>query len=253
MALPRYSLSFLAVTLLAVSNAAASGRSTLDEDAASRDCRLTLKARQAFQQDAALARLALGITIQSGSAVIWGTAPSAETIRRAEERLRTVPGITRVRSEVQVLAPTDPLAEFLTRPPAPTPVSPPMLSSAFQGPATLTSRWADGAVELPFDAPLPKAEAPRVTLMAPQLLPGTPTNPRTASKPPAESLPAQVEQLQRSDPRFRGIQVEVTGGVVRLRGTVARAEDGMELAAKISRLPGVERVSLREVRSTDDR
>jgi hypothetical protein len=42
--------------------------------------------------------------------------------------------------------------------------------------------------------------------------------------------------------RFRLIRIDVQDGMVRLRGTGARAEDMMLLAGAVSRLPGVKRV-----------
>jgi hypothetical protein len=151
-------------------------------------------------------------------------------------------GILRVRGEFQVLPPDDPLATFLARPPTPLPVPLPAVPEALTAPATLTSRWADGAAELTVKPPA------GVALLPPLALPGP-----TGRMETAEHLQSVVEQLRGSDPRFHDVQADVIGGTVRLRGVVARAEDGMELAAKIARLPGVERVILREVRSTDSR
>lgn len=223
-----------------------------DEEAASRDCHATLRARQAIHQDTVLAPLALGVSIRAGNATVWGAVPDDAAARRAVECVRQVPGVLRVRGELQVLPPTDPLAEFLSRPPAPNPVLPPILPEALKAPAQLTSRWVDGAAELFIAPPAAKPDG-AVALLPPVTVSAPPAARDAMATAGPEVLTAAVERLRGSDPRFRGVHVQVIGGVVRLQGMVPRAEDGMELANKIARLPGVERVSLREVRSSLDR
>jgi hypothetical protein len=52
-------------------------------------------------------------------------------------------------------------------------------------------------------------------------------------------LAEQIEQLRRRERRFQSIRVELRGGWVMLRGSVARGEDAWEFAALVRRLPGV--------------
>jgi hypothetical protein len=51
-----------------------------------------------------------------------------------------------------------------------------------------------------------------------------------------------VERVRQSDPRFHGIQVEVRGPTLLLRGPGVPGENIMALAQALSVLPGVERV-----------
>jgi hypothetical protein len=199
--------------------------------AAERDWLLTCRARQALTKDVLLAELNLGVSIHNGSVLVWGFVPSPELRQRAEKHLRALPGVTQVCSELQVLPPDDFLADVLNREPPLFPAPLVRLPEALQMPAQLTSRWADGAVLLPDQT----EKSPDVLLMPPLLAP-TPEVP--------ENLTAAVEQLRNSEPRYRGLQTEVIGRRVRVSGQAARPEDVMALAQKISRLPGVERVSV---------
>jgi hypothetical protein len=61
-----------------------------------------------------------------------------------------------------------------------------------------------------------------------------------------------VTRIQREDPRFRRLRAEVRGNVVRLTGESSHWADVHELARRIARLPGVERVMLGEIRQVGD-
>jgi hypothetical protein len=85
-----------------------------------------------------------------------------------------------------------------------------------------------------------------VSLLAPVL-----DGPQTAGPPAAAGLLASaVERVRRSDPRFRGIRVEVRGATVLLSGPDVPGENVMALAQALSVLPGVERVRLQNSSST---
>jgi hypothetical protein len=77
--------------------------------------------------------------------------------------------------------------------------------------------------------------------------------PTRGSAETAAGLIHAIERLRQSDARFRAVQTEAQGGVVRLRGVVQRWDDLFELAQAIARLPGVERVVLLDVRTPTDR
>lgn len=205
-----------------------------------RNGRLICQARRALSRDDTLGSLNLGVSAREGEVVVWGFVLSPVAAELAVEKLRRLPGVVRVRSELQVLSPNDPLADCLNGPIG-APATPlPTLPATLAAPARLTSRWTDGAT--PLDAtPGPEA-APAGTTVMPTL-----TAPQ-AAPPVADTVLAAIERLQKSEARYRGIRVEVEAGVVRLSGVVARAEDGMELAQAVSRLPGVQRVSIRDVK-----
>src|SRR5262245_45625361 len=68
----------------------------------SRDVVHTLLARHALLQDPRLAPYNLGIKLHNREVVIWGTVPSAELAKRAEDLVRAVPEFVHVRSEVRI-------------------------------------------------------------------------------------------------------------------------------------------------------
>jgi BON domain len=208
------------------------------EDGGLRDCVATARARQTLVQDSALAPLNLGVSVRSGAATLWGQVPSAGLGRRAEDKIRKVAGIHEVHSELRVVATEDPAAEFLRSAIAATqrPVLESFVSSRPAPSAYLTRRW----VEEP--APPPVA-GPGIVLLSPV----------TGSQPPVrpgrEDLAETVERLLRAEPRFSRLSADVQGGVVRLAGTVGRDGDAMEFAQSLSRIPGVQRVVIGDVRT----
>ena len=62
------------------------------------------------------------------------------------------------------------------------------------------------------------------------------------SVPSRPLLVENLEQLRRSNERYRSIRLEVQGGVVRLWGNAACSEDVFIFAERASHVPGVERV-----------
>jgi osmotically-inducible protein OsmY len=227
------------------------------------DVQLTLQARKALQQDEKLANLNLGVTVRDRVATLWGAARSADLARRAVERLRQVPGLTEVRSEMKAEAAEDALLESFAQLARPRPAAEPPAPPASPGPAALTSQasdpsWKprvspDGEVE----APPPEGGAPGL-ILPPVALPRPPLG--GASEPPAvllppapratsENLTRAIDALRRGDERFRRVRSEVRDGVVHLGGTVYRWEDLFEMARAVARLPGVQRVILEDVRT----
>jgi len=203
------------------------------ENPALRDARLVSRARKALHDDPILSALNLGVSVRSSVATLWGTVPTPNLRSKAETIVRKVPGILDVHNELQVEAVDEPLTEFLriNRP------SPPLAADWNRPPAWLARRWTD-AETTPHPAP---AAPPLVALMPPLAV---------GAAVPAEALALAVERVRQSDWRFLNVRAEVRGGVIRLRGTVAHGEDLMALAQAISRLPGVERVIVVDVRTT---
>jgi hypothetical protein len=66
------------------------------------DLELSLRARRALREDAALNVPNLGVAVRNRVATLWGEAPSAELARLAENRLRQVLGLTSIRNEMRI-------------------------------------------------------------------------------------------------------------------------------------------------------
>jgi osmotically-inducible protein OsmY len=224
-------------------NAVGNASPSSSEADRSRDARLTLRARQALQQDPGLAALPLvGVSVRANAATLWGSVPAAELARRAETIVRQVPGIFEVRNDLRVEAANDPLVEFLkTTPPRPRTTIPEVAWLANRPTAILTGRPDE-----PTPTPAPSANG--VALLPPITL----DSPRPAATTVPELIGA-IDRLQKADVRFQQVQIDVQGGLVRLGGTVNRWEEMFELAQAIARLPGVERVILQDVRTPKDR
>lgn len=210
-----------------------------------RDCQRTLRTRQALLQDEALANFNLGVSVRSGVATLWGLVPTRPLADRAVARVRLVPGILNVRSEIHVVPPGDPLTDFLAAPVpnrwSPSEVGPPPPRS----PAALTSR--------PEPKPATDPSIPVMPLITIPPRPGNGTSqpaavilrPETGESP--QKLIIVVDRLRQRDARFRWIHPEVQGGIVRLRGAVYHRQDLFDFAQAVSRLPGVERVVVEDV------
>lgn len=206
-----------------------------------RDARLTLRARQALQQDPGLAALSLvGVSVRGSAATLWGSVPAADLSRRAEALVRQVPGIFEVRNELHIDVPNDPVVEFLnTAPPRPAKNIPEVAWLANRPPAILTGRP---------DEPPPSPAANGVGLLPPIAV----ASPRPAAATSSDLIGA-IHRLQQAEPRFQRVQIDVQGGIVRLGGIVDRWEDMFELAQAVARLPGVDRVILQDVKTANRR
>jgi osmotically-inducible protein OsmY len=197
-------------------------------DDLTRDSLLTLAARTHLARDAALAPLNLGVSVRNGVATLWGAVPSSDLARQARDRLRQLRGVAEVRDELTV---TTPEGERVVPPsvlaqPAP-PAEPRRTGPAVQ-PGPVRARPA---------ARRPPSEA--VSLSAPVPLTGPPP-----AREPAEDLSSSLRAAQQSEPRFRAVRLELRQRVVYLRGSLAQGRDVMDLAQRVSRIPGVERVVL---------
>jgi hypothetical protein len=227
-----------------------------------RDWRLALLARRTLQEDEALARRHLGVSVRDGVATVWGTVPSADAARLAVQAVKQVPGVVGVRSELTVAA-DEPVAVAL----GPSPRKP---SSGGEpaSPERITRR--PGLLTLrPEEPPAPPTEAvshfPPVPPPARELIALLPPVPLPDPAPPAapgrsvsllppqplgsaDALTREVERLRQRDERFHRVEATAAGGVVTLRGSVRRAADLHELEQAVRGLPGVKQVVVSAVR-----
>jgi osmotically-inducible protein OsmY len=204
------------------------------------DCRHTIFARQAMQNDLLLAPLNVGVTVQGRTATLWGGIPSADLARRAEEIVRKVPGVSIVRNDLRVDRPGQLDGGLLVHSLSPTNTEPrPVVKPVASDSLTSLATWT-GAEKTPPAPPIV------VSLRAP--IPREPD----AGRPQANSseLTTAIIKLRDADPRFRQLRPEVLGGVVRLRGAVQRLEHAFEFAQTTAKLAGVERVIVEQITTT---
>ncbi len=212
----------LGVLLLLGSAASAEGPSRPPPGPAyaSSDARLTFLVRRALEDDEVLAPFNIGVQVRQGFVTLLGRVPKAELIARAEATAQGVPDLRGVRCDLLVGPPTD------RQPPPPAAVAPATPPTAPPAAVVLLAPVEDS----------PEEPRPAVMLSAREREPAAVEPPRAASD---ATLLQAVERLRWSEPRFLGVRAEVRQGAVFLRGEVARAADGMDLARMVSRLPGV--------------
>src|SRR5262249_33648353 len=90
------------------------------EDRIALDLRLSVLALNALQSDPVLAPLGLGVRVRGGVATLVGPVPSAEVRRLALARLKALPQLAGVRSELFLDPWVDPAEQVTARPPNPT-------------------------------------------------------------------------------------------------------------------------------------
>ncbi|MBL8798126.1 MAG: BON domain-containing protein [Planctomycetia bacterium] len=217
------------------------------------DTRLTIRARQAIQQDPALAELkTINVSVRANVATLWGSVPSRDLSRRAETKVRQVQGVFEVKNELHVQGPDDSMARFMQTPPRqPSGSSERLWFMANRPPALLTGRPED--LDTKLGSP-PSSDSNGVALLPPIRL-GAPEQPPAptvvapqAAPAPAPDLGLALERLRQAEPRFWNLRAEVEGRAVRIVGRAARTEDAFDFAHAVSRVPDVERVILGEVK-----
>jgi BON domain len=192
-----------------VSAAFAWGESAAAGDSNPRaDWVITLTARRALWGDPALAGLNLGVRVRDGSALVWGPVLSEDQAAEAVARLRLVPGVREVVSELYVLPAENPLRQKL--------------------PVAMTGKNHQPAV---------RAVPAEVVAHSSGPGPGV----RAITSDPR----GLVEDVRRQQRRFDGLKVEWNGGTAVIAAPPGRAADATAFADRIRGLPGVQRVLLR--------
>ncbi|MCE9531971.1 MAG: BON domain-containing protein [Planctomycetes bacterium] len=215
---------------------AADQRVAQQPDLSGRDWLLTNQARRALQKDEQLAALRIGVSVKDKVATIWGTIPSADTAKRAEELLRKISGIVIVMNDCQIVA-SDPI--------------PQAVADAVKKARELGE---DPNTSAKLDPASPTTPASRVVAKpGPDLLDPTVSVSNSVKPPPAATLQVPVaiepdqnldtwERIRRSDNRFKDMNLVMKDGVLKISGSAARLKDAWDLAGKLNALPNVKQV-----------
>ena len=214
-------------------------------DLTSRDWILNNQARRAILKDDQLAPHNIGVTVKDKIATIWGSIPAPEIAKRAEATLLKIHGIATVMNDCRIVPGTDPIPQALADAvrKARDEGSDPNVSAkmAPPPPSTVTSRQVVGKPNLELIPPIsneierPASPPPAAVLLAPKINEG-PTDSRSA-----------LERVRMSEPRFKDLNLEVRGGVVKVNGIVPRMKDAWDLAELLNALPGVKQVIIGKV------
>lgn len=177
-----------------------------------RDLTATVRARRVLHDDPSLGKLNLGVEVEKGVATVWGPVPSVAVGHVAAAKLEGLKGIDQVRPNFYVEERRDPLLDLAARSVGPTE-------------RVEVAKPRDIAVKVGRSG----GDGP--TLMEPR-------------PPRPVSLADTAAQLQQSEPRFRGLGVEVRDGTVLVRRGAVPGRDVMDLVNKLRRIPGVRDVIL---------
>ena len=210
-----------------------------------RDWLLTNQARRAIQKDEQLSPLNLGVTVKNKVATIWGTIPSTEMAKRAEETLKKINGIAAVISECRIVVPDL----------VPQAVADAVKKARNEGEAPETSaKVSPGSTASRIVAKPDEGLAPKPVGDPNEVVPGAPLlnrppavvllSPFTEEPPSNTRSVDSIEKVRLSESRFKGVVLEERDGVVKLHGIVPRMKDAWELADKLNALPGVKQVIL---------
>jgi osmotically-inducible protein OsmY len=235
-----------------------------------RDVEISVHVRQALMHDPEVGPLNLGVSVLYNQATLWGRVPSRELADRALRIVEDVRGVYQVKDDLRVAGNEKELAlrqlaiglagggvdpDLLLSEreedrqevsvPDPAQPRPQQVTTAQPDPKAWESQERGPAVMLlpPVPVILPTARTPDVILPAPK----EDADPDAAS---STELAAMVEHVRAADPRFADVRAEISNGRVTLSGSVASAEDLIELGRMLSQLPGVRNVDLRGVRTS---
>lgn len=248
------------------------------------DDQVQLGVRAAIGKDPALKSLNLWVSVRDGVALVNGGVPDEITSGRIEALLSRVPGVKIVRITTWSVPSEDPIrklvADRMSGPSVPstgaspppqlavTPIAPgvplkqvPHLPELSQLSTRTESRPEGTVVVQRVEPPVAggllqppvvgvyesnsssqgPAAAPYPTIR-PTLLPVAPAD--SAASHPAETLLL----LRQSDPRFSGLTAVLQDGTATISGTVSARADADAFAAAVAKLPGVNRVTVAQVR-----
>ncbi|MFO0877485.1 MAG: BON domain-containing protein [Gemmataceae bacterium] len=206
-----------------------------------RDLAATVKARRVLQENPALAELNLGVSVENGVAQVWGPVPTPEAARDAVLRLEGIAGVRLVRTNFYLedrrerrlldLVQAEPAPERIEA--AKPEIETGKLPIRPREPVVPVARVGSEAVG-----------APRV--FAPRAVASTRPEASGERRSPEASLSAKIQQMQREEPRFRAIVVEVQGQSLHVQRGASSGADLMDLVGRLRRLPGVRDVILND-------
>jgi osmotically-inducible protein OsmY len=230
-----------------------------------RDLQHEVAVRAALAKDTRLGALNIMVRVQDRVATLSGLVPSRELAKRALETAAKVQEVKEVRDRLTVQFEDKTLALPLPSvgpqmmPPGAgksSPSEPPASANIIQAGKTSMQPMGKWIPINPMPATAPSMP-PSVELLPWKVgtQPGEPVSrpkEQTPGKTPsadAAAIASAVQSLVQADERFRRLRFEVKDGKVLLSGVVYRWADLQELARAVTRIPGVDAVVLREIKT----
>ncbi len=250
------------IWLSALLLAAASVGSLAADDFNPRDLRHEIMVRDVLSADPRLDPLNIIVRVKDRVATLSGEVPSLELARRAVEKARTVREVKEVRSQLRIgsddvgfrmptvvaMPKAPPSGLSPSHSPSPLPSPPPMPTAV--GDVRPTGEWVSvpaAPVEQPTHgvALLPWITAPAGAMD--QVSRPRETTPNDTAD--AAAITSAVQSLMQGDERFRRLHFEVKKSKVYIGGAAYRWADVQDLARATTRIPGVEEVVLRDLKT----
>jgi osmotically-inducible protein OsmY len=226
------------------------------------DLRHTILARAVLVKDDRIRSLNLGVKVHNRVVTLWGSVPTRELARRAEDLLRNLPDFVAVRNELliegddvlltpaarpavvpQVWIPSAESGSGGELPVIGTIAVTPTLSVAAKSTPLCVRRLflSPGFLTTTASLPAPPGASSAESVQPAHILSIAPE----ASPPGDRTFEENIRAIQQGKDSFRRIEVVVRERTVTLRGP-ANDPATHELARLVARLPGIERVILRE-------
>jgi osmotically-inducible protein OsmY len=211
-----------------------------------RDLQVLLRVRRALAADDEMAPLNVGVSVRDGVATLWGPLLTSDQMRRALKTTADVRGVQAVRNELYLakdMRPLPPLFILPDKTPDRLPPTDALVAADRTGMLAKYDRGGPAKEIGPASLPVRRA-----ALLAPVPLDAGPEEPTTVTTARAESVPAAIDRVQKSDARFGQIGVAWQDGTIVLRGNRNDAAAVMAFARLMSDVPGVERVVLQNAK-----
>lgn len=228
-------------------------RNVVSAEGVPADFKLEIQALAALNQEGTIAPLNLSVQVRNRIAHLSGAVPTAEVRRMVISIVENVPGIleantkkliiTRApRSEQRLTLPLDDEKPIETRSASPGALAP--------------HRYVPLLPDRPKTAPPSADSTPRtVALLAPEAVASPPRGPQAGQltanpRPRPNSVPLEsIDRLRQSDRHYRAIRTEVQGATVHIFTGDTPGEHVMAFARAVARIPGIERVVLKDTSS----
>jgi hypothetical protein len=205
-------------------------------DPALQDLELTLRAREAIARDPKLAACDILVSVHQRVATLRGSVPSTAMVDRAYACLRNVRGLVDIENVLRTSAPDGYTPNPLTLGPIqqrvpiaePTSAEPPRKQSMLVR-RLVDEGWTPGPPIRWQPARQEKTDAPSVS--------------------DAQLLTDSIESVRLSDDRFRRLRVRIRENIATIEGEAVEWEHAADLARRVARVSGIQRVIIGDVRT----
>lgn len=225
-----------------------------------RDLSVSVRARRVLKEDAELASLNLGVSVENGIASVWGPVPSTDVARRAISKLQNVRGVREVRTNFYSESPQveNLLGDLIQHRGAATriDVGKPDLDSGkllvkVQTPVPVVGSPGTEPVSTPKiriagqpTTAVPTASVPRAAVPMAAVPTATVSTRNDKGTPQSPTLAERVIAVRRSDDRFATVGITISGTRLTVHQSSAPDDVIRDLLTQLRRVSGVSEIQL---------